>query len=176
MGLSSFAPISSGGVVASDPYTWRSSGIVGKTLDWGEVGWQTVASNPSAMAQLRLAVAETQRLRPVAIYGDYYPLTPIAYDNTLWAAYQFHCSAGVSGCPSSDAGFVIIFRRPQVAAGPFNLFLYQIELQGSYRVSWYNESYAETRTITNYSGFALAQQTIWLANSSSLLVEYSIDS
>ena len=35
MGLSAFAPLSSGGVAWIDPYTWRSSGITGKTADWG---------------------------------------------------------------------------------------------------------------------------------------------
>ena len=178
MGLSGFAPISSGGVEWVDPYTWRSSGVTGKTADWGEAGWQTLMGNETALALLRAAVAETQRLRPAAIYGDYYPLTPIAYDDSLWAAYQFHCSAARTGCPAGgDSGWALVFRRPSTPPGPFYLALHDIVTGGQYRVASFNESYAETGS-TVVSGAELAARDVWLlvaggGSGSSLLVEYS---
>jgi alpha-galactosidase len=179
MGLSGFAPISSGGVAWVDPYTWRSSGVVGKTADWGEAGWQTLMANASALEQLQAAVAETQRLRPLAIFGDYFPLTPIVYDDTLWAAYQFHCAGGstrVTSCPTvNGAGWAAVFRRPGVPPGPFHLALYGIATGGEYAVRWYNESYTLSGEEQAMPGTQLASWDLWLPalpTGSSLVLEY----
>lgn len=172
MGLSGFAPISSGGVAWVDPYTWRSSGITGKTADWGQSGWETLMSNSTALATLRVAVAETQRLRAAAIFGDYYPLTPIVYDDTVWAAYQYHCNGGGTGCLSNDSGWVLVFRRPSTPSMQFHLSLFNIALDGAYHVRSYNESYAITGEESSVPGSSLAFSDVYLAPSSSLLVEY----
>jgi alpha-galactosidase len=123
MGLSGFAPISSGGVSSWLPYPWRSSGIVGKTIDWGRAGWEVLLNDTSEMTLLRAAVAETQRLRPLAIFGDYYPLTPIAQGGPWgWAAYQLHCPRDAPpGTCAAGAGFAYVFLRP--TGPPFGSFV-----------------------------------------------------
>jgi len=47
MGLTAFAPISAGGVGGWDPYTWRSSGVVGRTISWGVSGTVHLDVTPS---------------------------------------------------------------------------------------------------------------------------------
>ena len=118
MGLTGFAPVSAGGVAGWDAYTWRSSGVVGKTIDWGRAGWQTLLAQPADMAALRAAVAETQRLRPAAIHGDFFPLTPVNVQ-APWAAYQLHCPAdALPGTCAPASGALLVFARPGGAPAP----------------------------------------------------------
>ena len=50
-------------------------------------GWKEVTASAANVAELKLAVAETQSLRHVALAGDLYPLTAATADPALWAAY-----------------------------------------------------------------------------------------
>ena len=112
MGLTQLAPISSGAVWDVDPYNWRTAGVFGKTISWGQAGWQRILANETLVHQLELAVAETKSLRPFMLDdSDYYPLTHTNVDLTQWAAYQFHRpSSAADG--SGEAGFAMYFRRP----------------------------------------------------------------
>jgi len=97
MALSWFAPISAGAVWSLEPYRWRSAGILGKTISWGlsggagaPVGWTQIMTNATSKVQLRLAIAETQSLRPIALADDskYHVLTNITARRTDRAAYE----------------------------------------------------------------------------------------
>jgi alpha-galactosidase len=178
MGLSGFAPLSAGGVSGWDEYTWRSSGVVAKTIDWGLASWQTLVSQPAAMAQLRAAVAETIRVRPLAIWGDFYPLTPIALDIrglADWAAYQFHCAPGAlpdaGGCiPSS--GLAWVFRRASAGAVFAGTMLHGIAPAATYSVN-YSYTYALNRTHTLLgSQLAALHLNMDAAGGNSTLIEY----
>jgi hypothetical protein len=80
-----------------DPYSWRSAGIVGKLVS--PTNPYNTWKPPLSAADrdlLRQGIAETKSLRPFAIFGDYYPLTPIDVDEP-WAAYQMHRHATADG-------------------------------------------------------------------------------
>ncbi len=175
MGLSGFAPISSGGVSSWLPYPWRSSGIVGKTIDWGRAGWEVLLNDTSEMALLRAAVAETQRLRPLAIFGDYYPLTPIAQGGP-WGAYQVHCPRDAPpGTCVAGAGFAYVFLRP--TGPPFGSFvanLFAIEPAAAC-VATLRYGYSVNATL-HTTGAQLAALNITFsggATSESVLLEYT---
>jgi alpha-galactosidase len=102
MGLSNFAPVSSGAVLATDPHSWRSAGVVGKTISWGLAGWQKVLASAESKAELDAAVRETQSIRDVALNGDYFPIVGGALNGSGWGAYQF---------ANSTVGFAYFFRN-----------------------------------------------------------------
>jgi alpha-galactosidase len=178
MGISGFVPISAGAVLDWHPYAWRSAGIVGKTISWGLEGWQALLSQPTDMELLRQAVAETQRLRPAAIYGDCYSLTPIRSDESIWAAYQYHCSGptatGTAAC-TANSGFALAFRRLQALDDSLALGLHGIIAGATYNVSVFVESYAPTSPPSLVSGSALADMVLdgLLQPGQSVLLEYS---
>lgn len=188
MGLSGFAPLSSGGVSSWLPYPWRSSGITGKTIDWGRAGWEVLLNDTSQMALLRAAVAETQRLRPLAIFGDFFPLTPIALGGgnwgLEWAAYQLHCpqnappprrvvAAGGACVPGTGAAFV--FLRPQgPPVGAFLAHLYDIDpLSACVATLSYDYSVNTTLRVTGAQLATLSIPFEFGTTSQSVLLEYS---
>ena len=124
MGLTQFAPINSGLVDCRSgwaEYDWRSSGIAGKVLNRPPPApWQNVA-------RLDGAIAETKRLRAFVVDpdADYYPLTPINRDPTVWAAYQFN---------RAGAGFVMAFRRKSCNEDSIVLRLRGLPPAGSFAV------------------------------------------
>ena len=180
MGLSGFAPLSSGGVSSWLPYPWRSSGIVGKTIDWGRSGWEVLLNDTLQMALLRAAVAETQRLRPLAIYGDFYPLTPIALGGQ-WAAYQLHCPQDATqqgGRCAAGAGAAFVFLRPQgPPVGSFLANLYAID-PSTTCIATLSYTYSVNSTL-RVSGEQLSTLSIpfeFGETSQSVLLEYSCSS
>jgi alpha-galactosidase len=124
MGLTQFAPINSGLVDCRSgwaEYDWRSSGIAGKVINLPPPApWQNVA-------RLDDAIAETKRLRAFVVDpdADYYPLTPISRDPTVWAAYQFS---------RAGAGFVMAFRRKSCNEDSIVLRLRGLPPAGSFAV------------------------------------------
>lgn len=179
MGLSAFAPLSSGSVSSWTPYVWRSSGLTGTTIGWGEVGWEVLSTDAAAMALLRAAVAEMQRLRQVAVYGDYFPLTPIALGEDAWAVFQLHCdpndfvSGGALKCGAPVArGFLYAFRRSAATDDTFVAHLHGIDPAASYRLTAAIDSYDRAESVV-VAGADLAALSITLSQpSGSALYEY----
>jgi alpha-galactosidase len=141
MGLSQFVPINNGQATSWDPYVWRSTGIVGKTIYWGGAGFEHLLANASAMEQAQQAVAETKSLRPIVLHpqADYWPLywggAPYTYpDGTVeirptddtWAAFQWHAAP--------IGGFVTAFRRESCASSQHTLALQGLEPAVTYSV------------------------------------------
>jgi hypothetical protein len=143
MGVSIVLPVSSGATCGHDtisaiqPYEWRSAGVVGKAISWGPVTWRAIMSDGEQLALARAAVAETKRIRPIGIAGDYYPLTEITASPSVNVAYQFH---------HRNEGFVYAFHR---AGAPTELSL---RLQGvdpalNYQLR-FSRNYSLERTLT----------------------------
>ena len=131
-GLSAFLPIHSGGcprldghttsgpsgqpglTVECEPYVWRScGGAIGKAIAWPAATWASVAANSTMAARVRLAVAETQRLRSIStdVDANYWPLVMPINPTSNFLASQH--SLG------DECGFALIFRRPAQAASSF---------------------------------------------------------
>ena len=88
-----------------------------KNCDWGEAGWKAFAANSTIRAQMNAALNETRLLNTIALDqpgADFWPLTPITPDETLWAAFQVHR-------PAHGDGFVFYFRRADAASSTFQV-------------------------------------------------------
>eukprot|EP01052_Picozoa_sp_SAG31_P037879 SAG31_NODE_4964_length_2833_cov_1.777981_1_plen_188_part_00 len=127
------------------PYAWRSAGVSSKALVWGEAGWAKFSpSNPTNvgnLAELRLALAESERLAAVVLSGaDFWNLSPVDADDAIWAAYQMHSVA-------SNCGFVLAFRRIKSVIAKAIFPLMGLLPSTQYALSWsFNYTVAERRT------------------------------
>jgi alpha-galactosidase len=96
------------------------------------MGWELGAS-----FNLRAAiedVAEFRELRDYA-YGDYYPLTPYATGDDVWAAFQWDR-------PEARDGIVVAFRRPLAPQAAIEVKLGGMEPGADYEVNF--EDYGVT--------------------------------
>ena len=164
MGLTQFAPINSGLVSSHSDYAeydWRSQGIAGKVI------WPPPATPWPNVARLRQAIAETQRLRGFVVDPDvdYYPLTAIVRDDSIWAAYQFHRAA-------NNTGFVMVFRRPRASAEKLALHLRGLELASARQFAVKACMTYACGPETTMSGRELAALVVALNQSKSCLYEY----
>jgi alpha-galactosidase len=169
-GLSAFAPINSGTTDRYDPYMWRSTGSVGKTLIFGAEVWATLLANATEMAMLRAAQAETQRLRALSIFGDFYPLSPGLVDATSCAGWQYHCD-GTSACGGAVGGALVVFRRPAAQAPGCSMSPFALLPAAQYSAAFYGD-YALDRRVT-MTGAALSAISLTLDAGACVLVEYS---
>ena len=113
MGLSRWLPVHGGAFLGVDPYAWRSVGIGTKNADWGESGWQAMAASTHIQELMRNATAEARELEAFAAdEADFWPLTPITPDPSIWAAWELHR-------PHRDDGYVMYFRRANANATSF---------------------------------------------------------
>ena len=82
------------------------------------------------MAQLRLALAESDRLAVLILAGaDFWNLSPVDPDDHIWAAYQLHS-------PAIDCGFVLVFRRIKAVASQQSFSLLGLQANSQYLLSW----------------------------------------
>ena len=172
--LSWFSPISAGAVWSIEPYRWRSAGILGKTISWGlsggagaPVGWTQITKNATSKAQLRLAIAETQSLRPIALADDsqYHVLTNITALRTDWAAYMFDSAA------DRAAGFAFFFRRPHAAQASMVAGLRGLTGGASYSVERF-VGYEKAGLPEKMAGAALTALRVALPQKGSLLLRW----
>ncbi len=125
------------------------------------------------MAELRAAQAETVRLRPLAIFGDFYPLSPISSSDGGCAAWQHHCDGrAVCGGPEI-VGAIHVFRRPDAMATPASCAVSPFAILNAATYStrfYYDFSLAHE---TSMNGAALSNLQVSLPLNGSALVEYS---
>jgi len=116
-GLQLWLPLNSTSPVAQpgDTYQARSAYSAGVILSVKEFGLRGMDTPDFPWDWFRQRLNEARRLRPY-FYGDYYPLTPIAFDSDGWLAYQLLL-------PDTQEGAVLAFRRPQSpqVSGAFQL-------------------------------------------------------
>jgi alpha-galactosidase len=127
-GLHFFLPASGTGNGDPRKYWFRSAAIGGAVV----MGWELGAS-----FNLRAAiedVAEFRELRDYA-YGDYYPLTPYATGDDVWAAFQWDR-------PEGRDGIVVAFRRPLAPQAAIEVKLGGMEPGADYEVNF--EDYGVT--------------------------------
>ena len=166
-GITQFAPVSSGAVFGTDPYLWRSAGVVGKTISWGEAYWREVLSNGQNITRLKQAVAETQAIRAVALSGDFYPLTATFGSDADWAAYQIDVPGG------QGEGFAFYFRNQGCAAEPsMPAQLQALEPGASYVVTRYSGYVPDGPTVT-MTAAELAATPVTLPLAASMLLKYT---
>ena len=92
MGEQHYQPLSAAGISSSYPYAWRSVATTGGLIFWDQTTDSDVVRNRTAAA-----VAETKRLRPLILAGDFYHLTSldqygwsnISGSANSWAAWQW---------------------------------------------------------------------------------------
>ena len=96
-----------GGSGQIDDYTVRS--MMNPVLLLWLYGIDGPEHGPEYYAQIRKMVDEWRIISPIALNGDYYPLTPYSVTDNGYIAWQFHLSGGNSG--GVDKGCVQAFRR-----------------------------------------------------------------
>ena len=173
LGLSLFAPVNSGTTDRFDPYMWRSTGSVGKSLIFGSDVWARLLANATELASLRAAQAETQRLRALSIFGDLYPLFPALLDTTSCAGWQYHCD-GAAPCGGVFAGAFVVFRRPAAPEPACAVRPFALIASGTYNVSFFG-GYALDR-VAELTGVQLGELSLPLDAGDSVLVEYTCNS
>ena len=148
----------------TDPFLWRSAGVVGKTISWGESYWREVVSNAHNITRLKHAVTETKSIRVVALRGDFYPLTAAFGLREEWAAYQFH----VPG----EQVFTFYFRNEGCATQPsMSALLQALDPNATYSVTKFTE-YLADGPASNVSGADLATMPVSLPVAGSMLLKY----
>ena len=114
LSLSHFFPLHAGSIMSSEPYIWRSSATTGGVL-WWNVSDPKVSMPPAVHARTEAALAESHRLRPLLLSGDFFNLTEVPLGNstglspstTVWTAWQI--------ASDSCKGAVWAFRREHAA-------------------------------------------------------------
>jgi alpha-galactosidase len=155
--LSMWIPFDANILNGADPYNFRSTATTGVAIGLD------LQSPYVPIDELRKAIAELKMLRPYWL-GDYYPLTPINFQQDTWCGWQFNR-------PDLNAGFAMFFRRPKSAQAGYEANLQGIDPKSSYDVS-FAETYdiRSTRVIT---GSELAHLHVDINQApGSLLVRY----
>jgi alpha-galactosidase len=121
MGEQHYQPLSAAGIWSNNPYTWRSVATTG-----GLIFFDQRNSTEAERSLTAAALAETKRLRPLVIEGDFFVLSNLdAFGRsnmssapTGWAAWQWAAGCGRAPSPSSGAehGAVLLFRRLKASA------------------------------------------------------------
>ena len=136
-----------------------------------------MAANATITALMQNASREAREIEALANGGeelaDFWPLTPILADESIWAAWQLHR-------PTHDDGFVMYFRRAQASAGRFSVPWVGVDPGESYSLE-YRYGYAVDHTEAAVKGSELLKQgrgatglEIMLPQPmSSLLIRYS---
>lgn len=128
-GLSRYVAAHGGPAWGVSPYAFRSAAALGVTLcdDLLREGFPH-----KALAQ---AIAELKSLRPYWL-GDYHPLCQLLLNQRAWFGFQLHR-------PDLDAGFAMLFRRPDSPYPACEVDLHAIAPEGRYLVSTTDESFTE---------------------------------
>jgi alpha-galactosidase len=139
-GLQLWLPLNSTSPMAQpgDTYQARSAYSTGVILSVKEFGLRTMDTPDVPWDWFRQRIDEARRLRPY-FYGDYYPLTPIAFDSDGWLAYQLLL-------PDTQEGAVLAFRRPQSAQVSIAFQLRGLNLDATYEVE--DADSGQRRTVT----------------------------
>lgn len=156
--LSLWIPLDANLLHMPDPYNFRSTMTTGVGIG------MNLLSPYVPLDELRKGIAELKSVRQYWL-GDYYPLAPGSLDESVWAGWQFHR-------PDLNAGFALLFRRPQAAQRAFTARLRGLDPRTLYRVT-FAESFdvMKTRTMT---GAQLASLRVELASApGSLMIRYA---
>lgn len=129
-GISFWLPYYGTGDMSDDLYSARSHlcpfnvlGTNGAHPDW---------------AGLKRRIADQEAVGPLALLGDYYPLTPYEKSQTCWLAWQFYR-------PTEGRGHVQAFRRENNIQTDFTLKLRGLEPDSRYEVT--NRDDGATRVV-----------------------------
>jgi hypothetical protein len=165
MGEQHYQPLSSAGIWSSDPYTWRSVATTGGLIFWDQRNDTEAERNRTAAA-----IAETKRLRPLVLEGDFFVLTNLdrfgwsnlSADASSWAAWQWANATQTNGA-------AVFFRRGDAPAST-TVTLNYVDKSAFYELRHF-ESYSLAKA-ERCSGAKLAHLEVSIAANSSLLLEY----
>jgi alpha-galactosidase len=123
-GLSRYVPFSSSGQMGATPYLFRSG------FNGGISFCEDVRPGDYPRDMLKKAINEGKRIRKY-YFGNFYPLTQVTLDTTIWCVIQYHRTKEMDG-------MIIAFRRPQSHLTQFTLSgLREIDPAARYEVTLY---------------------------------------
>ena len=135
-GLSRYVPLSTSGQMGATPYLFRSG------FNGGISFCEDVRPADYPRELLKSAIMEGKRIRKYYL-GNYYPLTKVSLDTTVWCVTQYHRT-------KENDGMIMAFRRPMSKQAEFDLSrLREIDPQAQYKVTKYqNYEPLPSETIT----------------------------
>jgi alpha-galactosidase len=125
-GLSPWIPLHANLLHGLTPYSFQSTATTGVGLGLD------LRSSYIPRDQLKKAIEQLKGLRPFWL-GDYYPLTPMVFDESKWCGWQFDR-------PDLKAGYAIFFRRSQSSLSAMDAALRGLDPAASYDVT-FSEAY-----------------------------------
>jgi alpha-galactosidase len=97
-GLSRYVPVSTSGQMGATPYLFRSG------FNGGISFCEDVRPVDYPRDQLKSAIIEGKRIRKF-YFGNFYPLTTVSLDPSVWCVTQYHLT-------NENSGMIMAFRRP----------------------------------------------------------------
>nr|HPK00333.1 alpha-galactosidase [Candidatus Hydrogenedentota bacterium] len=119
-GLNRYLPFHTSGQMGVTPYLFRSG------FNGGVAFAEDIRAADYPRDQLAAAIAEGKRLRKYS-FGDFYVLTSVSTDPTVWLVMQYHLAG-------SGEGMVLAFRRPASRYTSFACPLRGIAPEANYEV------------------------------------------
>ncbi len=154
-GLFRWLPMHGCGNFGYEPdYLFRSGMTSGNILCGGNnAGGETEDA-------VKRSVALYKKLRPYML-GDFYPIFPHSAEETSWFGYQFHR-------PDLDAGYAVVFRRPQAAQAEMTC-----AIQGPNPGKRYQVTFEDSQDVCMLTGEELARLRVSIpATPGSAIVYY----
>ena len=129
-----------------------------------------MAADPAVAMLMRNASAEARELEALASDdADFWPLTPIVPDESIWAAWQLHR-------PHHDDGVVMYFRRSRATASNFAVPWVGLDAHARYSLE-YRTGYGVDRVDPEIAGALLTRDGLRVnlsTTSSSLLIRFRV--
>ena len=160
--LNRYIPQSTGGTMGATPYYVRSGFNYGFTFD------EDNREDDYRNDLLKQGIEEVKRLRKY-VFGDFYPLIFKNAEYDEWCAYQYHLK-------EEDAGMALVFRRDDSPFTAIDLFLKEgtIDIDASYEVTEYGESYKSLKTSVIKGSELLSYPVTIKEKPASALIEYKL--
>ena len=156
--LSLWIPLHANLLHGLTPYSFRSTSTTGVGIGLD------LRSGYIPRDQLRKAIEQLKDLRPFWL-GDYYPLSPINFNENAWCGWQFDR-------PDLQAGFALLFRRDKAEEAVIHAALRALVPQARYEVT-FSKTYGEKERRVVMTGAELGKLRVELNSAPGvMLVRY----
>ena len=145
MGLAPWVPYYGSGMVASDPYWFRSC-----IFPASRIGWDARQGDLDYGLLSRM-ISECRQVQQY-LMGDFYPLTPYGLASDVWAGWQFDR-------PEVGAGVVQAFRRADCTADSVRLKLRGLDAKAHYTLTDFDTAGSEEMAGRDLMGAGLLLST-----------------
>lgn len=156
MGLSMYLPYHSCAIWEPDTYTVRSCTTHGLACNFD------VFNSDFDFAQATKVLAEVHEMKKYWD-GDFYPLTEVTNDESVWSAYQLDLKG---------QGIVYVFRREESAEAVNIISFCAVDMDREYTLTFIDENFNQSQTTVTGKELANGIEVTIERSRNSLIVEY----